>query len=258
MAKSIDLMKARNQNFFNKLHEHVIFTFNQSKIGYVVNNSDGDSTLSNLFEGLDVQGDENSIMRFRTSIESFGVDDTSFQNKILNLILGSKFDIQSKLNKVITDLLSDYKVKVYDNNIKLKVNNNKQVEIIIKSKFGTYNFEKLQTSIKFLVTPENVLIESFKVDTLRDDAHTINSFNHLISNKSYLLEKIKEIFSNLFGSYFKLENENHSDEIASHGEQLQSVEQLSAERSFVEQSSDCWSLDNEPTAENGNPSILPS
>lgn len=158
-----------------------------------------------------------TLETFRNSLSTRGVTDTTFQNKILSLVLQNKAGLQYALGNVLNGLLLENQ-----HNFLMKPNYNLILEVHdknnIKMKF-TGNWHNLNTysdvpdlsaNISVDITPNKVTIESFQVTQLSDTPETRNAFAFLEANQVNLLEKIFIFLKNLFGLNADIEIENVS------------------------------------------------
>jgi hypothetical protein len=163
------------------------------------------------------QEEKITIDAFRNSLQSRGITDTTFQNKILSLVLQSKAGLHFALGNVLNGLLMDnnHNFLMQPNyHLNLEVLDNKHIKINFTGNWRNIMNETdtpdLRANVSVDITPNKVSIESFQVTQLSNSPETKSAFEFLEANQANLLEKIFIFLKNLFSLNADIEIENVS------------------------------------------------
>lgn len=158
-----------------------------------------------------------TIDAFRNSLQSRGITDVTFQNKILSLVLQSKAGLHFALGNVLNGLLmeNNHDFLMQPNyHLSLEVLDNKHIKINFTGNWRNImnetNTADLRANVSVDITPNKVSIESFKVTQLSNSPETKSAFDFLEANQANLLEKIIIFLKNLFSLNTDIEIENVS------------------------------------------------
>lgn len=158
-----------------------------------------------------------TIDAFRNSLQSRGITDITFQNKILSLVLQSKAGLHFALGNVLNGLLmeNNHNFLMQPNyHLNLEVLGNKHIKINFTGNWRNIMNETdtadLRANVSVDITPDKVAIESFQVTQLSNSPETKSAFEFLEANQANLLEKIFIFLKNLFSLNADIEIENVS------------------------------------------------
>jgi hypothetical protein len=169
--------------------------------------------LKQLFE----KGGSISIKSIKEELNKGGVTDEVFQHKLLAFLLQSRLGLAFPLPNVINELLDH-------NRFTFAVDNSRSVELKIKGKnhvqliySGTLNDiteipqkHALKLSFKIDITPQKVILNSFKITQLSDNELAKNAFSLLQENQVSLWHKFILWVKSFFTDDKDLEFENEA------------------------------------------------
>ena len=214
MVKSIELMNTKDAKLFSS-GAKVIGSKSENDPSPLP--EEQQTMLLKVFDELASKvGDDDkshTVLMFKSSLQSRGIDNNPFQNKIIEVLLESQLNQDFILNQILTETLnaSVYGFKMEQpGDFKLVVNDDNQVELTLKR---TWLYEpesggitgKVEADIKVLITPDELLIQSFRLKPSSNDDYTRQAFKYFNENQQGIFQAIMNRLRHLFEGRLKRE-----------------------------------------------------
>ena len=160
---------------------------------------------------------EISITNFKELLKAKGISDNDFQEKILTMILQNRVGIHFGIMKYISVCflpengdIPEYSLPQDKISMNLEVIDSEKIEFHINSKVtltSDDNTEIANINILLTITPDDVLVNHFKVETLNKSQEAQEVYELLKLQEDGLLQRIINWFKRLLGLHIK--NEIH-------------------------------------------------
>lgn len=228
---SLNLKYSRYSNFFSKvsqIHKEIKKYKNSTSLAEFTKEDDNEirrGTSYAVFPELqdDVkQGREVTLQTFRNALDTRGITDTDFQNKILYLILQNRAGIHFAFGNIVNGLFhndeNDFTLIMdRDYTLEMKVNGDNEVTLVFEATWDDYSKDPrlpaITVNIEVNITPDMASISNFNISQTAETPQANAAFKFLEDNQQNILQKLITFLKEIFGFNSELRLESNEDRV---------------------------------------------